>query len=115
MGPGPDSLVCEDTTPTRRVDPGVSDDDDDAPPAPVPPLLLLVPPIADAPCRTRTTPPPASEPQYAKAEAGEVAPRTKAQGVCTSRGLCLEEEPRRTTCSRRRPRPVSRAARPGGA
>ena len=80
-----DSFVCEDhDSDSDASDPGVSDDDDDAPPVPVPPPppRRRAAPIVDAPLSDEddAAPPVASEPQYAKAEAGEVASEDESAG-----------------------------------
>ena len=80
-----DSFVCEDhDSDSDASDPGVSDDDDDAPPAPVPPPppRRRAAPIVDAPLSDEDDAalPVASEPQYAKAEAGEVASEDESAG-----------------------------------
>ena len=79
-----DSFVCEDhDSDSDASDPGVSNDDD-APPAPVPPPppRRRAAPIVDAPLSDEddAAPPVASEPQYAKAEAGEVASEDESAG-----------------------------------
>ena len=80
-----DSFVCEDhDSDSDASDPGVSDDNDDAPPAPVPPPppRRRAAPIVDAPLSDEddAAPPVASEPQYAKAEAGEVPSEDESAG-----------------------------------